>query len=101
MPAREERTIMNFNYSDLFLVAALFFMACHVVVIILIMHELDKRGVRTNFLLVRLLVFRYVHQYKEITAKEMGKPGPLFYLYIVSVNLALVAGIIGLILRRI
>lgn len=92
---------MNIDYANMFLVAALFFVACHVVVQILIMHELDKRGIRTNFLLVRLLIFRYVSQYKEITTKETGRPGPLFYLFIVSINLALVMAIIGLILRRI
>jgi hypothetical protein len=92
---------MNLGYADLILGAALFFLACHVVVTILIMHELDKRGIRTNFLLVRLLIFRYVSQYREVTIKETGRPGPLFYLYIVSINLALVTAVIGLILRRI
>ena len=92
---------MSFDYADLFLVAALFFVACHIVVIILIMHELDKRKIPTNILLVRLLIFRYVSQYKKATTKETGKPGPLFYLFIVSINLVLVTSVIGIILKLI
>lgn len=91
---------MDINYADLFLVVALFFVACHVVITILILHELGKRKIPTNFLLVRLLIFRYVKQYRDVTKRETGSPGPLFYLYIISINLAAVLAIIGAILKR-
>jgi hypothetical protein len=84
----------------MFFVSALFFVACNIVITILIVSELDKRNIKTNFLLIRLYIFKYVHQYREVTIKETGHPGPLFYYWIISINLAAVTAIIGAILRR-
>ena len=84
----------------MFFVSALFFVACNIVITILIVNELDKRKIKTNFLLIRLYVYKYVHQYREVTIKETGHPGPLFYYWIISINLAAVTAIIGVILRR-
>lgn len=39
------------------------------------------------------------NQYKQITKQETGKIGPLYYPCVVSVNLALVCGIVGLVLK--
>ncbi|MFZ2053480.1 MAG: hypothetical protein WAU81_04710 [Candidatus Aminicenantales bacterium] len=63
------------------------------------MHELSKRRVKINFILLRLYLIKYIHQYKQLTLKETGKIGPLYYPCIISVNLALVFAIVGLILR--
>jgi hypothetical protein len=52
-------------------------------------HEVSKRGVKVNFLLIRLYILKYMHQYRELTKKETGRTGPLFYPCIVSINLAL------------
>jgi hypothetical protein len=83
-----------------FLVSALFFVVCNIVISILIMHELEKRNIKTNVLFMRFLIIRYVHQYREATVKERGHPGPLFYYWIISINMAAVTAIIGLILKR-
>jgi hypothetical protein len=63
----------------------------NVVIWILIMAALDRRGYKTSILWARLLIFKYLSAYKEATRKETGKPGLLFYLWIVSINLAAVA----------
>jgi hypothetical protein len=60
---------------------------------------LDKRGYPINMLLFRVLIIRYLNQYRDETLKETGKVGPLFYSYIVAMNLALVCAVVGLILR--
>jgi hypothetical protein len=48
---------------------------------------------------LRLYIIKYIHQYRKITKKETGKIGPLYYPCVVSVNLALVCGIVGLLLK--
>ncbi|MBN1162977.1 MAG: hypothetical protein JXB45_00225 [Candidatus Krumholzibacteriota bacterium] len=58
-----------------------------------------RRGHKINILFFRLLIFKYIHQYAEITTQERGKPGGWFYSYITSMNLALVFVIIGAVLK--
>jgi len=38
-----------------------------------IVHEVSKRGVKINFLWLRLYVIKYMHQYKKMTKEETGK----------------------------
>jgi len=60
---------------------------------------LDRRGIRVNVFLFRVFFFRYLSQYKSITRRETGRVGSLYYSYVVSMNLALVCAVIGLLLR--
>ena len=66
---------------------------------ILIVAALDRRGVKTDFLLIRFLIPKYAHQYKTITMQETGKTGTLFYWWVLSINLALVTFLVALIVR--
>ena len=88
---------MNIFYP--FIYSVIFFVLIFVVVSILIMSELQKRDIKINFFLLRLLLPKYVHQYKKITKKETGKVGALFYYWIISINLALVSFIVGMIFK--
>jgi len=65
----------------------------------MIVHELSKRGVKINFFLLRLLIIKYIQQYKHITLAETGKVGPLFYPCIVSINMTLIFAIIGFLVK--
>ncbi len=65
---------------------------------IMIAYQLEKRGIHVNFLLLRLFILKYLGQYREVTRKETGKTGRLFPAWIISINLALVFVILGLIL---
>jgi hypothetical protein len=85
--------------STLFFVLALIGVACGIATSIMIASFLSKRGVRINYLFIRLFIFRYVRQYRKITIEETGKPGPLFYWFITSWNLALVFAIVGIVLE--
>jgi hypothetical protein len=64
----------------------------------MIVHQLSKRGVKINFFLLKLLIIKYIHQYKQITLEESGKVGPLYYPCIVSINMALVLVLVYFIL---
>jgi len=88
---------MNIFYP--FIYSAIFFVLIFVVFSILIMSELQKRDIKINFFLMRLLLPKYAHQYKKITKKETGKVGALFYYWIISINLALVSFIVGMIFK--
>jgi hypothetical protein len=71
-----------------------------VVILILIMAALDRRGHKTNILLARLYFFKYLAAYKEATTKETGRPGRLYYLYIMTINVAWLAAVAGLLSPR-
>ena len=85
--------------ADILLGMAVVFVICFVVFSILIVAALDRRNIKTNFLWIRLLIFKYVSQYRKITLKESGKVGSLFYFWIFSINLALISVVAGFILR--
>ena len=86
--------------SMFFLILALVSAMFGIVFMIMITSFLSKRGIKINYLLLRLYIIKYIHQYRKITIEENGKPGNLFYPYIVSMSLALVLAIIGIILRN-
>jgi len=64
---------------------------------IMIYNELKKRNVRVNFILIRFMIISYANQYKEITKKETGKVGALFYHWIIAINMALVFAVAAII----
>jgi hypothetical protein len=82
------------------------FLACAVasalwgtVLSIRIARALEKHDIHVNVFQFRAFFFRYLDQYKKVTGRETGRPGPLYYSYITAMNVALVCAIIGLILR--
>jgi hypothetical protein len=66
-----------------------------IVVTIMIYENLKNRGIPVSFLWLRLYAPKYAHQYKKLTEAETGRAGPLFYHWLVSINTALVAVVIG------
>jgi len=66
-----------------------------------IMAALDKRGQKTNKLLVRLYFFKYLGNYRDITRKETGKTGPFYKLWIGSFVLIIIFGIATILAGRI
>jgi hypothetical protein len=82
-------------------IVLIFAIACvclYVIFSMMIVHQLSKRGVKINFFLLKLLIIKYIHQYKQITLEESGKVGPLYYPCIVSINMALVLVLVYFIL---
>jgi uncharacterized oligopeptide transporter (OPT) family protein len=85
--------------SDIFFILAILSAVWGIVSSIVISSFLSKRGIKINLLFFRILVLKYIHQYHRITMQENGKPGPWFYSYIISMNLALVFAIVGIVLK--
>jgi hypothetical protein len=85
--------------SNLFFGVAVVSVAWGVVSSIVITSYLTSRGIKINFMLLRLFIIKYVAQYQEITRRETGKTGPWFHSFVISMNLALVAAVIGIILK--
>ena len=85
--------------ANTLLILALVFVGLFVIFSMMIVHQLSRRGVKINFVLLRLYLIKYISQYKQATLKETGKVGPLYYPCVTSVVLALVLAILGLVLR--
>ncbi len=85
--------------ANIFAVMALASVIVAVVLSMMIVGEVQKRGVKINFLWIRLYIIKYIDQYKKLTRKETGRAGPLYYPCIVSYQLALVFAVIYLLVR--
>lgn len=80
-----------------FAVVALLAIVWNIVTTIAIIRWLQARGQKINFVLIRALAPVYAHQYRKTTLEETGKVGDLFYHWIVSINSALVFGILAIV----
>jgi hypothetical protein len=65
-----------------------------VVAAVLITVNLQRRGISVSIVWLRLMVLKYLHEYARLTREETGRVGPLFYHYVVPLNVALVIMII-------
>ncbi len=61
---------------------------------------ISKRGHKINIFLFRIMIYRYINSYMEITREETGRTGRWFYHYVVAMNAALVLVIVGIILEH-
>ena len=87
------------NTGDLFLGMALVSVSWGIVSMIVITSFVSDRGTKINYFLYRLYIIKYVNQYKQITEAENGEPGPWFYSFVISMNMALVLTVVGAILK--
>ena len=77
------------NITIFFVVIAVIALIWYVVSSIMIYNEL-KKNVRVNFIFIRFMIIPYANKYREITKKETGKVGSLFYHWVISINVTLV-----------
>ncbi len=88
------------NVSDILFAVAIVSVLWGVASAVLIAEALRKRGVKVNWVFLRFLILsKYLGQYRDITRQETGRSGPLFYSYVVAMNLALLTAIAGFLLR--
>lgn len=85
--------------ANLFMILILVSVGLGVVFSMMIVKEVSRRGVKANFALLRLYIIKYIDQYRQLTRKETGKVGPLYYPCIGSYIMALVFAIVYLIVR--
>lgn len=60
---------------------------------------LSSRGVKINYLFLRVLMFKYVNEYHRLTKEERGRPGLWHYSFVISMCLTFVFAVLGLTLR--
>ena len=84
--------------SNILFILALASVVWGVVSSIVITAFLARRGVKINYVFIKVMILKYVYQYRKITMQENGRPGPWFYSYVISMNLALVLVIVGIVL---
>jgi hypothetical protein len=72
------------------IVLAVISLITYIVATMMIYDFLKKRGKNVSFVFLRLFMISYAHEYSRITRSETGRTGYLFYLWIISINLALV-----------
>ena len=66
----------------------------YVVSTILIYDYLSKSGEKVSFLWIRLFMIKNASRYKKLTREKTGKTGYLYYIWIASINLALICFIL-------
>ena len=77
---------------------ALTFLIFKVIVSLNIVKKLIAMGENADLKWLRFKAFEYAKKYKEITKKESGHPGMLYYLFIVSSVLFFVCLTTGIII---
>ena len=82
-------------------ILALISVSAGIVAAIFITDWVSKRGVKINYFLWRIKIFRYVQDYKRLTAQETGKIGPWYYVLTTGMILTLVFGLAFLFLKGI
>jgi hypothetical protein len=85
--------------SMFFFILAITSAICGTALMVIIASALSKRGVKINYVFLRVFIIKYIHQYRELTVEETGKPGNLYYPFVISMNLAWVFAAIGIILK--
>ncbi len=68
------------------IVPACVFLGWYVAATLLIYDSLRRRGERVSLIWLRAAAPWYASRYRQITRKETGKTGPLFYHWIISIN---------------
>lgn len=85
--------------GNFFLVMALVCVACGIFSSMKIVSFLSGHGIKINYFLLRLFLPKYIGQYRKITMMENGRPGPWFYPFVVSMNLALMLAVTGILFK--
>lgn len=87
--------------SEAFLILAFISIAWGIVSTIAVANFLQKKGNKIIFLLINVMIFRYINDYHKITMEETGKAGFWYWSFVISMNCALLFAIIGMILNKV
>ena len=79
--------------ENLFISIGILSVIVYVVSTLMIYSYLKDKGEKVSFLWLRLFMISYANRYKKLTKNETGKVGYLFYIWIVSINVALISAI--------
>ena len=85
---------------NIFVVLAAVSIVWYVVATIRIMDYVQKKGVKINWFLIRLLLPSYVSKYQKLTREETGKTGIWFYHWIIAINGLLVFAVLAILIDK-
>ena len=85
------------NLAIIFAVGAFAGVVWNIASTMVIVSRLKEKGHNINFVLLKALAPVYAHRYKKITLEETGKVAPLYYHWLISINVALVMGILAIV----
>ncbi len=71
----------------------------HIVTNARIVNYLQKKGVKINWFLIRMLLPYYAGRYQKLTRAETGQTGPLFIQWLASINAVLVFAILAILFK--
>ena len=80
---------MNIDFLILAIILAIISSICGGVISLKVMSFLSGYGIKLNYWLLKFYMLKYLQQYRKLTIEENGKPGSLFYAFIVSWSLTL------------
>jgi hypothetical protein len=63
-----------------------------------IVNDLNDRGIKTPYPFMGIYHFRNLSRYRDITVRETGKPGALYYAYLIPINAAWILALAALVL---
>ncbi len=82
-----------------FLALALISVAVGIIASIAITSYVSRRGVKINYFLWRIMIFKYFGDYDRLTKQETGKTGSWHYIFIIAMALAVVFAAAGIMLK--
>ncbi len=85
--------------STPFLALALISVAVGITASIAITYYVSRRGVKINYFLWRIMIFKYFGDYDRLTKQETGKTGPWHNVFMIAMALAVVFAAAGIILK--
>ena len=85
--------------STIFLALAVLCAAVGVALMMAMTSVVQAHGQKINWVFLSLFILKYISDYRNLTTKRLGRPGPLFYPFIVSMNMAFLFGLLGLVLQ--
>lgn len=65
-----------------------------------IMDYVQRKGVKINWFLIRLLLPFYVGKYQKLTGEETGKTGIWFYQWIIAINGLLIFAVLVILFKK-
>ena len=82
--------------QNLFIPIGILSLIIYIVSTLLIYSYLKDKGEKVSLIWLRLFMISYANKYKKLTKNETGKVGYLFYMWIISINVALISAILVL-----
>jgi len=82
--------------QNLFISLGILSVIVYIVSTVMIYGYLKDKGEKVSFLWLRLFMISYADRYRKSTKNETGKVGYLFYVWIISINMALISAILVL-----